>query len=65
VRVYVTVTREDLATLAELARDAWREPRDEAAWLLSEAIRHEAERPARRRRAPVRVREPEAARVTS
>lgn len=47
-RVYVSLTREDLAALGELASAAWRPPRDHASWLLSRAIQQERARKARR-----------------
>jgi hypothetical protein len=56
-RFFMSLTREDMAALSHLARAACRPPRDQAMWLLSQAIHREVEREARRRRAPKRERE--------
>jgi lipocalin len=46
---FVTLSREDMQTLSELAHAASRQPRDEAIWLLSRTVRDEQARQARRR----------------
>ncbi len=53
-RFFMSLTREDMAALSDLARASCRQPRDQAIWLLSQAIRREVEREARRRRPPQR-----------
>ena len=53
-RFFVSLAREDMAALSDLAHASCRPPRDQAASLLSRAIRQEVEREARRRRVPQR-----------
>jgi hypothetical protein len=50
VRVTLTLCREDVAVLSELAYAASRQPRDQAIYLLSRAIRQAARRQERRTR---------------
>jgi hypothetical protein len=47
-RFFVMLTREDMNALAELAHTASRQPRDQAIYLLSRAIRQAAHRQERR-----------------
>jgi hypothetical protein len=52
-RVFVSLSREDMEALGDLATASRRPLRDQAAWLLGRAIQQERARAAKRRRPPV------------